>query len=76
MKNTRVNRLLFARGISVADMAARVGRRTRRRCCDAQVSMVANGHRFTPWIQKAIARELVCDGPKLFGEWWYANRGK
>jgi len=38
--------------------------------------MVANGRRFTPWLQKAIARELGYKGPELFKDWWYERRAK
>jgi len=76
IKNTRVNKVLFSRGISPSDLAARIERRLRRRCYPEQVSMVANGRRFTPWLQKAIARELGYKGPELFKDWWYERRAK
>ncbi|HUT25374.1 MAG TPA: hypothetical protein VM492_13605 [Sumerlaeia bacterium] len=74
MRNTRVNKILFARNITIDALAARIERRMRKRCHREQVSMITNGRRFTPWLQKAVARELGYKGPELFKDWWYERR--
>ena len=74
MKLTRVNEILFARQITHTAMGRLISRRFGRPCSRQQVSMVARGQRYTPWLQDAIAAILDMEGPELFGGWWYEGR--